>query len=407
MRIVYFLILLLTFQAFSLSAQDFKVVGYLPYYRFSAVDQIEYDKLTHLMLAFLNPDTLGNLSIGDQDIVPIVTKARTVNPDIEIFISLAGGGLTEEWANAYNKFMQPSLRSSFVHSLIDYVETHGLDGIDVDLEWGDVNALYSPFAIELADSLKAHGKQMSSAWPATTRYADISDDALARFDFVNLMAYDLTGPWQPNNPGQHSPYSFAQTGINYWKNEGVTGDRLTLGVPFYGRDWSTGKTGQAFTYGSMIALDTAYAWVDQVGGKYYNGIPTIQSKLDLAISEVSGIMIWELGQDALGTHQHLSLLRAIDNRLKGNTQSIPLDRDLIQARFVPNPFQNELSLIYEGIPLQVHIRIRDIQGRLIVQHSGTLTSSGFSWQLAHLIPGLYICEIQSATQTFRQKLIKH
>ena len=67
------------------SANDFRVVGYLPYYRFALSDQIAYEKLTHLCLAFANPDMEGNLSIGDQDITPIVEAAHAHDVDVLIF----------------------------------------------------------------------------------------------------------------------------------------------------------------------------------------------------------------------------------------------------------------------------------------------------------------------------------
>jgi chitinase len=42
--------------------------------------------------------------------------------------------------------------------------------------------------------------------------------------------------------------------------------------------------------------------------EYYNGIPTIQRKTHLAVQRGSGVMIWELSQDADGAN---SLLEAI------------------------------------------------------------------------------------------------
>jgi hypothetical protein len=53
------------------------------------------------------------------------------------------------------------------------------------------------------------------------------------------------------------------------------------------------------------------------GGKtlYYNGIPTIKMKTNLAIEEASGIMIWQLSGDAPGAK---SLLQAIDEVVKAN-----------------------------------------------------------------------------------------
>ena len=73
------LLLFLLLGQITLQAQAPKVVGYLPFYRFSLNEQLAYEKLTHLNLAFLNPDSLGNWSIGGADINPIIQKARQVN----------------------------------------------------------------------------------------------------------------------------------------------------------------------------------------------------------------------------------------------------------------------------------------------------------------------------------------
>ena len=53
---------------FNTIGQSFKTVGYLPYYRFALSDQIAYEKLTHLCIAFANPDMSGDLDVGGQDI---------------------------------------------------------------------------------------------------------------------------------------------------------------------------------------------------------------------------------------------------------------------------------------------------------------------------------------------------
>lgn len=384
-----------------LSAQDFKVVGYFPEYRFGFQDDIRYDQLTHLNFSFLNPDAQGNLTIGGQNIDPVVVKARAANPDIQLFVALAGGGLTLEWETAWNNFMQPANRSAFIHSLVQYVEVHDLDGIDMDLEWSHVNSLYSPFVIELADSLHTKGFLFSAAFPGTTRYADVSTAALAVFDWVNLMVYDLTGPWQPNNAGPHSPYSFAQQSIAYWLNQGLTADRMTLGVPFYGRSWEGTDTGNAFTYAHIVAEDTSYAYLNQVGGRYYNGIPLIQSKTILAQESCSGIMIWEIGQDAFGSLSKFSLLNAIDEQIDLGT-SLPAE---IQptVRLYPNPATDfvQIEVPHERIS---QVRLYDMQGRMLRQVIGNGT--GLRLELTDLAPGMYVCRIQVGDIVVNRRVVK-
>jgi GH18 family chitinase len=63
----------------------------------------------------------------------------------------------------------------------------------------------------------------------------------------------------------------------------------------------------------MVSTNNSYSEIDNVGMKFYNGRPTIKSKVKLASEQVSGIMIWELGQDSFSEY---SLLKTIHNEYK-------------------------------------------------------------------------------------------
>ena len=375
-KVLPVLFLLTILQSQYLIAQDFRVIGYLPYYRFGVSDMIEFDKLTHLCIAFANPDAQGNLSVGGQDIDPIVAQAH--NSSVQVLISLAGGALTPEWATNWAELTKPANRSPFIHKIMLYVEEHDLEGVDMDLEWSHVDENYSGFVLELRDSIDAYGKLMTAALPGTTRYSDITDEAMFSFDFINMMVYDLTGSWAPNNPGPHSPYSFALTSIAYWRGQGMAAEDLTLGVPFYGYDFTNSNNIVSFTFGSMVAEDPAYAELDEVGLKFYNGRPTIQAKTELAMDQVSGIMIWELGQDAFN---EFSLLKVIDETINGsvgiNTNSIA-----DQISIGPNPFMDQFRVNFYGAD-ELDLQLMDSNGRILEQrqmaHSGKY---GFEYGIA-------------------------
>ena len=410
----YMLIFYLSVHAISLFGQEFKVVGYLPYYRFGIVDEIDFTKITHLNLAFVNPDIDGNLSIGNQNIDPIVSQAISDNPALIVFISLAGGGLTPEWSEAYDKWLKPENRSEFVHLLVEYVQLHRLDGIDVDLEWSHVNEYYSPFVIELRDSLKSHGKEITAALPATYRYPDLTQEALNAFDFINLMAYDKTGPWRPNDPGPHSPESFAIESITFWRNQGVGDEKMTLGVPFYGYDFTDQNNVTAFTFGSIVAEDENLAYKDQNSDRYYNGIPTIQSKTYYALNQVSGIMIWELGQDAFGANSEYSLLSAIDYVV--TTGSLPItatednlitDSKKFDVRVYPNPFQDEITISTHGEIEEFKVRLTDLQGREFKRGKFYFSSSDKSIDMSGVPNGIYVLQLEFSGKYHREIILKN
>ncbi len=393
-----FFLLLLNWSSL-LAQQAFKTIGYLPYYRFSLSNQIDYSKLTHLNLAFANPDMAGNLSVNGYNIDPIVQAAQ--QQGVEVYISLAGGALTAAWDAAWTFHQQPANRSAFIHKIIEYVAEHNLDGVDVDLEWSYVTPLYSPFVLELRDSLTAHGLPMTAALPGTYRYPNISNEAMLAFDFINMMVYDYTGPWAPNTPGQHSSYNFAVNSINYWLAQGMPADRLTLGVPFYGWNFNNAPTTVvSATYGSMVALDPANAQLDQVGQIYYNGIPTIRAKTELALDRVSGIMIWELGQDAFNEY---SLLTTIFNTIHGTTDT---EDHLLAAsiRAYPNPISQHLYIDNEG-PETCTIRLSDVNGRTL-QQQVLAGHSTLTLDVQDLAAGFYFLQQQAGAGVRTLKLVK-
>ena len=403
------LFLIYFFAGFTSTAQNFKVVGYLPYYRFDFVEEIDFSKITHLNLAFLNPDTDGNLSIGDLDIDPTVEYAKSVNSDLKVFISIAGGGLTEEWSQAYEKFLKPEYRSEFVHLLVDYVLEHDLDGMDVDLEWGYVNEYYSPFVLTLADSLKSHGKQMSAALPGTYRYADLSDEALQAFDFINLMSYDLTGPWTPDNPGPHSPREFAVQSVNYWRAQILEDSCITLGVPFYGWDFTDLNSISAFAYAAMVHESKHYAYTDRVGDKYYNGIPTIQYKTLFALEEgIAGIMIWELGQDSFKDNHEFSLLSAIDYVVETGTALITgFERSsLSDFEVYPSPFHERLTIASPINAKGIIVDLFDLQGRVHITQQFKSVANELIMDLSQLPEGVYVMKIDAGPHSYTRKVIK-
>ena len=301
-----------------------RVVGYLPSYRFDSNEKIDYCKLTHLNLAFANPGSNGKLIINDFS--GVVVRARNENNNIKIYISIGGGYLTDEQASIWSNSIDiKDNRPIIINEIVNFVVDNSLDGVDVDLEWQYVTSGYSDFVIELKSALSTKGKSMTAALPGTTKFDNITEEALQTFDFINIMAYDFTGPWNPTASGQHSSYNNAVESINFWKNTGISQSKLTLGVPFYGYDFSNSSNVTSFTFGQMVSTDNSYSEIDNVGMKYYNGRPTIKSKVKLASEQVSGIMIWELGQDSFSDYSLLKTIHKEYNNLGFKTSGLCLD----------------------------------------------------------------------------------
>ncbi len=292
---------------------SFKVVGYLSTGNFDELDSIELNKLTYLNIAFGNPDAEGNLiPDGNADIKPVVQRCRDLN--VKVFISLAGGGRPD--TVIWNSLLQPKNRSAFIKKLVAYVEENNLDGIDVDIEGNLLPYLdnnYNPFVLELRKALHAKGKGITAALGAVGFHEAVGQEALEAYDFINVMVYDKTGVWRPNDIGPHSPFSYATDAIKFWTiDRKIPPERITLGVPFYGFDFN--PPARYISYDAIIKLNTAYAYQDSVGTRYYyNGIPTMVKKTELAKNTLGGIMIWEMSYDA---KNDLSLMKALYQTLE-------------------------------------------------------------------------------------------
>src|SRR6187431_538248 len=320
-------ILIFVLGVFNLSIAQKKVIAYIPNWidLNSFSNSIQYSKLTHINIAFENPDANGYLTFNSGN-TTIINAAHAQN--VKVFVSLAGGAVSEGGAIRDNYFnlIKPGNRAAFIQKLYDYVVAHNFDGIDVDLEGPAINGDYGGFVIDLAAKLHANGKQISAALSVGYGGANVPSSTFASFDWINIMAYDATGPWAPGNPGPHSPYSMAVNQFNYWTGRGLPASKAIIGVPFYGYGFGAAAN-QGISYANIVAQYPGAENVDQVGNTiYYNGIPTIKQKATFANQNAGGIMIWELSQDAVGSK---SLLNAISEVISTNQPQVPSSTDVI------------------------------------------------------------------------------
>ena len=321
-RIQFYAIVLLcatmTFQACRKNSGDptppddpsgLRVLGYLySDNNWNADLQTDLSKLTDLNLAFVNPDENGSFNVNP-DVTALITRAHARH--VRVFLSIGGGDPPPYLAD----LVSPGKRAALVTGIMDVVDHFGFDGVDVDLEGDFINDDYPGVVSALSSAVKAKQKLLTAAL-ATWNADLIHDSTLAQYDFINVMSYDATGPWDPANPGPHSPYEMAEQDAHYFiHTRGVPAEKVLIGLPFYGYAFS-GSTAEAMIYRDIVAQYAGAENQDVIhapGGVniYYNGIPTVARKVKLAKSlGAAGVMIWELNQD---TDDGKSLLKAIND----------------------------------------------------------------------------------------------
>ena len=287
-----------------------RVLGYLEISDNQLTDTgiIDFTKITDLNLAFINPDVSGNFPANDA-YRQVIQKAHS--HQVRVFLSIGGGGPPAHLEN----LLENDKRTILIAGLVAVAENYNFDGIDVDLENSLINGNYAAFVSELSASLKPKNKLLTAAL-ASWNDNLISDTTLQLYDFINIMSYDKTGPWNLNNPGPHSPFTMMQDDFTYFnKTRGIAAEKLFIGLPFYGYGFGNGAP-KSIKYGDIITAYPGSENTDSVtvaggGTIYYNGIATIKQKVSFAISKkAGGVMIWQLAFDSKDSK---SLLQAIND----------------------------------------------------------------------------------------------
>lgn len=283
-----------------------RVVGYLPDWSYQTYGKLDFSALTHMNIAFCNPDSNGDLScyIPDIEMKNIVSEAHSNG--VKVMAALGGGGGCDGYLPLLDT---PEEMTDFNEKIIAYCEKYDLDGIDLDIELGSNHEIwnyYADWVASLRILCNEYDYELSTAsaqWVAVK----VSPETFGLFDFINVMAYDNDA-----DESSHCDMDFTQTSLKYFNiQKKIPKEKLVLGVPFYGRGYtSDGKLdwNSYISFAELIEKDKDNYNRDLYNDIAYNGAATMAKKCDIA-KEYGGIMIWELSQDAAGAYSLLSVIK--------------------------------------------------------------------------------------------------
>lgn len=321
------------------------VLAYLPAWVESTPDSVPLDKLTHICHAFIKADLQGHLiTESAMPNRPLIDAAH--QQGVKILISVGGA---ESDAFLAPVAHDPVTLDRFVNELIDYVKTHGYDGIDLDWEFPDSEASSAGLIRMIAmlrkeiDKLEEDSgrdylltRAVGGAWAYTHIPTEVFRD---NFDFLNVMCYDCTGPWA-ELAGHHSPLTASTEGkahnvatavqtLKHWRDErGLPDSQLVMGMPAYGRGFrgvqmfdAVEKNSDAhttYTYAELNAkmaegwtvkrMDNGAPWLVSPDGSEivsFDDPESIRMKTKWAMQQgLAGVFFWEATQDRLADGSH-------------------------------------------------------------------------------------------------------
>jgi chitinase len=335
------------------------VTGYYPGYEQGALPPpaIDFSVVTHVIQFSILPNADGTVSRANgltaAGSASLVSRAHAAGRSALICVGGAGS------ESAFQAASAASMRAAFIGNLTNFLATNDYDGIDLDWEplpASDFNQ-FTNLVIELRAALAgfAQHKLLTVAAGAYPNYGDPADSEAGMFaglqselDQINLMTYDLSGPWPGwvtwfNSPIYDGGYRFPSTGglvpsvdgaVSRFLVDGVPAAKLGVGLAFYGyvwsggtgtstggaglprQSWSTAPTATTLSYANLLttyyqsnlyhwdsAAQAPYLSIDNAGSandKFisYDDKHTCEAKLSYVRNHfLGGLMIWELGQD--------------------------------------------------------------------------------------------------------------
>ncbi len=315
-------------------AVAYRSVGYLSAWTMAtfptAIDNIEFEKLTNLVFANLEVTSPTNPALthnGYSDRIngwvdEAVAAGHTAGIDVYVSLysnpSKASTVLTTIADNA-------TLRAQLITNLSTYVTSHNLDGVEFDFE--DVN-MYGARTDLLIDDLYDAGVKVSVSggweWDGDGINIGIASDA--KVEWIDVMCYDMTYPPSVTTSPIHSSYADSIAAMQMWSTANFTKSKLVMGIPFYGEDGD----GTAVLYSEIVtalnpaasenqrtvsSVTTTRGVISITGGVlWWNGIDLATQKVDwIKANGYAGVMMFDVGEDALNSAS--SLLTNIYNQL--------------------------------------------------------------------------------------------
>ncbi|TWI51602.1 GH18 family chitinase [Pseudoduganella flava] len=214
----------------------------------------------------------------------LVEKAHVAGRKALLMIGGMGDG------QGFLRSTAPSVRPAFVKNVLDYLEAHDYDGIDVD--WEDVlDTEQAHFRLTaLIADLRA-GAKLRTRWQDGSFLITFPNYAMnmnyetvpawkvtiaSLVDQFNLMSYALgfaadgwsTTTFSPIEGHTASHPMDLASSLQAYQNAGIDRRKLGIGIGFYGMSYAPPVTGLDQPVTALSSSDTAWSWANLVNGGF-------------------------------------------------------------------------------------------------------------------------------------------
>ena len=184
------------------------------------VDDIDPNICTHIIYSFvvLDPTNYiimlsdGGLDIDKNNIKNFI-NLKLRNPNLKLLVAL--GGWTDSRFSKYSELLaDPSKRTTFVNNAVEFLKTHGFDGLDLDYEYPGYDGVstdkagFTAFVQELKEAFQPYGWELTAAVSAVKSTIDNAyevPELSEALDAIHLMTYDFHGSSWELQVNHHSP----------------------------------------------------------------------------------------------------------------------------------------------------------------------------------------------------------
>jgi chitinase len=279
-----FLPALLLLSCLAAPARAFWVTAYYPGWRQKHLPpgDIDFAAITHLVHFSVVPRADGTLDADVNMLTPenrAAAVAAAHGAGRKILLAVGGQDSREPFLGA----MSDAHRAAFIARLVRFMREGRYDGLDVDMEElkpGD-GALYARFIKDLRRALDRVSPRPLLTAPVLWE-APLFAKLAKRFDQVNIMSYNVSGPypgwvsWHSEPlydggarfPDGKAPLPSLDGLVSGFLQAGVPKTKLGAGMSFIGYVWTGGEVDgprQAWSEAPVVKLEPYFALADEYG----------------------------------------------------------------------------------------------------------------------------------------------